>query len=140
LRNERLDHYRAIDHEADAGFEIFGKTLEELYQNGAEALFSLIVDHGKAKPEKAKRLDLKDDNGLLVVFLNELLYFWDTDGFIPKEFSLKIQRGKLTGTVIGTIFDPRRDKMRHEVKAVTYHEFSVKQENGLFRARVIVDV
>jgi SHS2 domain-containing protein len=135
-----LDHYRAIDHEADAGFEIYGKTMEELYQNGAEALFSLIVDHGKAKPEKGKRLDLKDDNGLLVVFLNELLYFWDTEGFIPKEFSLRIEKGKLTGTVIGTIYDPRRDKMKQEVKAVTYHNFSTVEEQGLYKARVIVDL
>jgi SHS2 domain-containing protein len=136
----RLDHYRAIDHEADTGFEIYGKTLQELYQNGAEALFSLIVDHGKATPEKGKRLDLKDDNGLLVVFLNELLYFWDTEGFIPKEFSLKIDRGKLTGTVLGTIYDPRRDKMKQEVKAVTYHQFSTEEKQGLYKARVIVDV
>jgi SHS2 domain-containing protein len=135
-----MDHYRAVDHEADAGFEIYGKTLEELYQNGAEALFSLIVTQGKAKPEKGKRLDLKDDNGLLVVFLNELLYFWDTEGFIPKEFSLKIDKGKLTGTVIGAIFDPAKDTIRQEVKAVTYHQFSVEKEKDLLKARVIVDL
>ncbi len=135
-----MDRYKIVDHEADTGFEIYGKTLEELYQNGAEALFSLIVSHGKIKPEKGKRLDLKNDDGLLVVFLNELLYFWETEGFIPREFSLKVERGRLTGTVIGGIFDPTRDTIRREVKAVTYHQFSMRHEKGLFRARVIVDV
>jgi SHS2 domain-containing protein len=135
-----MDHYKIIDHEADVGFEIYGETLQELYKNGAEALFSLIVEQGKTKPEKGKRLDLNDSDGLLVVFLNELLYFWDTEGFIPKEFSLKIERGKLTGTVIGGVFDPRRDKMKHEVKAVTYHNFSIEEEKGILKARVIVDL
>jgi SHS2 domain-containing protein len=135
-----MDHYKIIDHEADMGFEIYGKTLQDLYQNSAEALFSLIVEQGKTKPEKGKRFDLNDDDGLLVVFLNELLYFWDTEGFIPKEFSLKIEEGRLTGTVIGAIFDPARDKIRQEVKAVTYHNFSIKEEKDMFKARVIVDV
>jgi SHS2 domain-containing protein len=135
-----MDNYKIIDHEADVGFEIYGKTLEDLYKNAVEALFSLIVEPGKMKPEKGKRINLKDDQGLLIVFLNELLYLWDTEGFIPKDLSLKIENKKLTGTVIGGIYDPSRDKIKTEVKAVTYHKFSIEEKNDILKATVIVDV
>ena len=136
-----MKHYKVIDHEADVGFEIYGETMEELFQHSVEALFSLIVTPGKKmKPEKGKRFDLKDDGTLLIVFLNELLYSWEVEGFIPKEFSLKIEDGKLAGTVIGGIFNPSRDTIKQEVKAVTYHNFSIKEENGMLKATVIVDV
>jgi len=135
-----VDNYKIIDHEADVGFEIYGKTLEDLYKNAVEALFSLIVEPGKMKPEKGKRINLKDDQGLLIVFLNELLYLWDTEGFIPRDLSLKIENKKLTGTVVGGIYDPSRDKIKAEVKAVTYHKFSIEEKNGMLKATVIVDV
>lgn len=137
-----MEHYKTIDHEADIGFEIYGNTMEDLYRNAVEALFSLIVKPGKMKPEKGKRLDLIENDGqeLLIVFLNELLYMWDMEGFIPSEMSLKIQRNKLTGTVIGGIYDPSRDTIKGEVKAVTYHKFSIKEVNGMIKATVIVDL
>lgn len=136
-----MERFKIIDHEADVGFEIYGRTPEELYKNAVQALFSLIVDPAvDVKPAKGKRLDLQDDNGLLIVFLNELLYFWDTEGFIPKDLSLKIENNKLTGTVIGGIFDPSRDTVKQEVKAVTYHNFSIEAERGILKARIIVDV
>jgi SHS2 domain-containing protein len=135
-----MEHYKIIDHEADIGFEIYGKTLEDLYKNAAEALFSIIVEPGKMKPEKGKRINLTDDQGLLIVFLNELLYLWDTEGFIPKDLSLKIESKKLTGTVIGGIYNPSRDKIKAEVKAVTYHKFSIVENSDMLKAMVIVDV
>jgi SHS2 domain-containing protein len=135
-----MEHYKIIDHEADVGFEIYGKTLEDLYKNAAEALFSLIVEPGERRPEKGKRFDLTDDQGLLIVFLNELLYLWDMEGFIPKDLSLKIESNKLTGTIIGGIYNPSRDTIKREVKAVTYHNFSIEEKNDMLKATVIVDL
>jgi SHS2 domain-containing protein len=135
-----MKHYKIIDHEADVGFEIYGKTLEDLYKNAVEALFSLIVEPGERRPEKGKRFDLTDDQGLLIVFLNELLYLWDMEGFIPKDLSLKIERKKLTGTVIGGIYNPSRDTIKREVKAVTYHNFFIEEKDDMLKATVIVDV
>ena len=135
-----MEHYKIIDHEADVGFEIYGKTLEDLYKNAVEALFSLIIEPGERRPEKGKRFDLTDDQGLLIAFLNELLYLWDMEGFIPKDLSLKIENKKLTGTVIGGIYNPSRDKIKREVKAVTYHKFSIEETNDMLKATIIVDV
>jgi len=133
--------YRIIEHEADIGFEVYGKTLEEIYRNAAEALFSLIINFKDQVPsEKGKLIDLKDGDVLLISFLNELLYLWDTEGFIPKEFSLKVNENRVTGNVIGGIFDPVRDVIVREVKAVTYHAFSISNEDDIYKARFIIDI
>ena len=132
--------YSILDHEADIGLEIYGKSLEELFINAVKGLFSLIVDANDVKAEKGKRFDLTGNGETLIVFLNELLYMWEMEGFIPKEFSLKIDNNRLTGTIIGGIFDPARHTAMQEVKAVTYHGFLMTQDENGFKARIIMDV
>jgi len=132
--------YSIIDHEADIGLEVYGKSLEELFINAVKGLFSLIVDAKDVKAEKGKRFDLTGNDETLIVFLNELLYMWDVEGFIPKEFSIKIDNNRLAGTVIGGIFDPDRHTAKQEVKAVTYHGFSITQDYNGFKTRIIMDV
>ncbi|HOJ70718.1 MAG TPA: archease [Syntrophorhabdaceae bacterium] len=132
--------YRIIDHEADIGLEIYGKSLEELFINAAEGLFHLIIEGNDIRPEKGKRLEIGKDGELLINFINELLFLWDTEGFIPKEFSIKIEDDEVKGSVIGGLFDPRRLRIKQEIKAATYHMFSLIEEGGIYKARVILDV
>ncbi|MCX8111390.1 MAG: archease [Syntrophorhabdaceae bacterium] len=139
-KEEQIPKYIIIDHEADIGLEIYGKNLEELFINAAEGLFHLIIEGDDIRPEKGKRIKIEKDGELLVNFLNELLYLWDTEGFIPKEFSIKIEDETVKGSVIGGLFDPNRFKVKQEIKAVTYHSFSLTEEKGTFKARIILDV
>lgn len=132
--------HKIIDHEADIGLEVNGKTLEELFKNAASGLFSLLVDLKNVKPEVGKKLEITGNGELLINFLNELLYLWDTEGFIPKDFSLRIENDRLTGNVIGGLFDPHWHTIKKEIKAVTYHEFSLTREKGICKARFILDV
>ena len=137
---EKKQNYRIIDHEADIGLEVYGTSLEELFANAVKALFSLIVDATNVPAEKGKRFDLEGDDEVLIVFLNELLYMWDVEGFIPEEFSIKIDNSRLSGTVIGGIFDPSKHTAKREVKAVTYHAFNLSKNGGDYTARFILDV
>ncbi|HBE44794.1 MAG TPA: archease [Deltaproteobacteria bacterium] len=132
-------NFKLLDHEADVGFEVYGRSLEEVFENAAHALFSLIVDRETVEPEIGKRIEVEGNGELLIVFLNELLYLWDTEGFIPKELSLKINN-KVTGNVVGQLFDPHRHIIKTEVKAVTYHKFSLKETGEGFVATLVVDV
>ncbi|HOP86615.1 MAG TPA: archease [Syntrophorhabdaceae bacterium] len=139
-KNTEIQRYKLLDHEADIRLEIYGNTLEELFSNAAYGIFQFIVDAKGKEAEKGKRIDIEGNGELLINFLNELLFLWDTEGFIPKEFSLKISHNKLTGTVAGCIFDPERCTIIKEVKAVTYHKFYLKEENGIYKAQIILDV
>lgn len=144
VKNKKEQHnelkYKFIDHEADIALEAYGKTLEELFSNAAYGVFQLIVDANNIEAERGKRIEIEGNGELLINFLNELLFLWDTEGFIPKEFSLRIDKNRLTGVVAGAVFDPAVCKVKQEVKAVTYHKFSITQENGLYIAQFVLDV
>lgn len=135
-----MERYRIIDHEADTGFEVYGRTMEELFQNGVCALFSLITDTEAVRPLEEKRIEAGGNGELFVNFLNDILYLWDTTQFIPNTVSVHIKGQNAEGLLKGEFFDPARHAIRQEVKAVTYHKFRIVEEQGALKATVIVDV
>ena len=135
-----MKRYRILDHEADTGFEVYGETMEELFQNGVYALFSLITDIEAVQPLVEKRITVNGNGELFINFLNDSLYMWDTEGFIPKTLSIHVGQEHAEGVARGEIFDPAKHVIKQEVKAVTYHKFRIVEEKGMFKATVIVDV
>ena len=49
-------------------------------------------------------------------------------------------RWRLRGTLTGEPIDPSRHELRADVKAVTKHLYQVRQENGRWVARVVLDI
>ena len=132
--------YRMISHEADTGISIYGQRYEDLFANGANALFSLIFDLRKIRKRETRRFSLPDDRDALIVFLNELLYMWDVHRFIPKKATVVKRGPTLEASAEGEIFDPARHLPRKEIKAATYHGFSLTEREGGMEATVIVDL
>jgi SHS2 domain-containing protein len=135
-----LEPYKVLDHEADAGFEVYGHTEEELFQNATCALFSLITDLGAISPETERRFEVTGNGESLIVFLNEILYLWDVERFIPKAITIVRDNANIKAILRGEIFDEDRHTMTGAVKAVTYHKFSVRKEQEMLKATFIVDV
>lgn len=135
-----MEPYKFLDHEADAGFEVYGQTEEELYQNAICALFSLITDLRKIHPETERRIEVPDNNESLIMFLNDLLYLWDVEKFIPKTIAIARDGTDIQVTLRGEIFDEHRHTTIGAVKAVTYHKFSILKEKEMLKAAFIVDM
>jgi SHS2 domain-containing protein len=133
--------YMILEHEADMGLLIFGRTEEELFANAVKALFSLMIDTKALDASVKKQVSVADGDELLIVFLNELLYLFDVEGFVPKKLtSVQIADGKVHAEMNGGVLDRERHVVKREIKAVTYHGFSVEKEGALLRARIIIDV
>ena len=132
--------YRLVEHEADAGLLIFGSSYEALFTSGAYGLFSIISDLRKVRGTKRRVFSVADDGDALVLFLNELLYLFDVERFMPKRVSVERCGTGLEATAIGERFDPARHIIRKEVKAVTYHGYSITESGGIFEAQVILDI
>lgn len=133
--------FEFFDHTADAGFRVRAPDRETLYRDAARALFSLIVeDLDKVEPIEQVHLELAgcSDDELLFDWLNELLYLYDTRGLVFSRFSIRWTDSGLEADVTGARPDP--DRLLHEVKAITYHDFEVKQTEPGWEARVIVDI
>jgi len=130
---------------ADAAFEAYGKTLEELFVNCAKATFDVMADLETVTPNQAEtvKLENKTVEDLLFDWLAELIYLKDYKAMLFKEFSVKVQKNTnyiLEGEARGENINQSKHNLRTDVKAVTYHLFEVKKAYRLWKAKVILDI
>jgi SHS2 domain-containing protein len=135
--------FREIDHTADLAVEVTGTTFPALLAASGEALFSLIADR--------ENIEMRDEivisasgNGpeeLLHAWLCELLAQFNINGFVGRSCAIdQITADRVDGRIRGEKLDLTRHGFRTEIKGVTYHDFRVWQEDGLWHARIIFDV
>jgi SHS2 domain-containing protein len=138
-----MKRYKVFDHTADLGLEIFGKDERELFSNAAFAIFDLTVDLRDVNASEVRRISVtgSDREDLFINYLREILYIFNGEGMLLKEFSiLEISSRRLVGEVRGEAFNSERHSIKAEIKAVTYHQVEVGKNKGGWKARVIFDV
>ncbi len=132
--------FRVLDHDADIRIEVSGTSRQELFENAAKGMFSLLTDPSFVQPVIEKDIIVKGNGELLVNFLNELLYVWDVERFIPAEVSVDFTPDGAHAVLKGENFDEQRHAIQLEMKAVTYHNFMMTEQNDLYRATFVIDV
>ena len=132
--------YEEIDHTADVGIRAHGRTVDELFANAAEGMFSFIADLTTVKPvgEVEVRLEADDLPTLLLRWLSELLYVHETQRLLFSSFEVHVVRTSLKGRVRGEPIDKKRHELKLAIKAVTRHGLTVDPEKGI--AEVIFDI
>lgn len=132
---------------ADIAFEAFGKNLNELFQNSALALNETMVDTKTvpAKVKKVFKLQNAELNNLLVDFLNEIIYYKDTDSMIFSKFKVKVEQKdklwRLSAEIAGDKIDWQKHKLLADAKAATWHLFELEKKKGKgWRAQVVIDI
>uniref|UniRef100_A0A7J2TL82 Protein archease n=1 Tax=Archaeoglobus fulgidus TaxID=2234 RepID=A0A7J2TL82_ARCFL len=132
--------YRFIDHTADIAFEVYGNSLEELFENSAYAFYEAFVKSEAIREEEKKlvKVEAEDEDLLLYRWLNELLFLFETQFFAGKKVKVKIGNKELEGEIIGGKFG--REAVKVEPKAITMHKFGIRRENGRFVAFIVVDI
>ena len=135
--------FEIIDHTADVGIIAYGADVEELFSNAALALFSLITEPESV--EEKLHLDLEvsseDRDGLLVDWLNELIYLFDAKHILFKRFDIEnLTHNQLKATCYGESFDPMKHEIKIGVKAATYHMLRLDKGAGGYKAQIIFDI
>src|SRR5512135_553102 len=79
--------YEFLDISGDAGIRATGGTAEELFVNAALGMYDMTMDMECVGRSETVGVSLTHDSpgGLLVSWLNELIYLFDAHGFIGKE-------------------------------------------------------
>src|SRR3989454_114791 len=136
----RLVRYEEIEHTADVGIRAYGATLDELFANAAEGMFSLVADLGsvKAVGEIEVRLEAEDLPTLLLRWLSELLYIHETQRLLFASFEVHAEGTSLRGRARGEAIDKTRHELKLVIKAVTRHRLTVDPRQGI--AEVIFDI
>jgi len=131
---------------ADIGLELIGDNLRELFIAAAEGLRALIREESGIEHVIAWReiiLEAGDGEQLLVDWLSELIYIFDTDALIPVDIRIYIDTTavwRLRGKVGFAGFDPSRHNAGHDIKAVTYYKLRITESNGRYGCHVVFDL
>jgi SHS2 domain-containing protein len=138
-----MKRFEILDHTADIGIIVHGENLKALFENAGEAFFHLITDLRKVRRRTERRINLGGESldRLMVDWLSELLYLHDVENLLFKGFNVEsVGEDGLRAIVKGEPFQEGVHVIKTEVKAVTYHQIEVRQENGRWRAQVIFDL
>jgi len=130
-------------HQADIGIRGLGSTKEQAFERAAMALTAVVADLDKVEPRKKTKINCQavDDELLLFDWLNSLLYEMDTRKMLFSRFEVRIDRDNLTAIAWGQKIDVSKHQPAVEVKAATYQDLSVRQdESGTWIAQCVVDV
>jgi len=134
--------FEVIDHTADIGIIAYGSDLHELFANAARGMFSLLLEIETVAPREERFVEVEgiDLEGLLISWLNELLYLYTAEGLALSQFDImELADGRLRARVRGERADPSRHHPHLDIKAATYHQLEIKGD-GTWSARIIFDI
>ena len=133
--------YRFIeDLTSDVMFEARGKTLDELFENAALAMFDVIckLDEVKGENKVEVKLEGEDLDDLMFKWLQELIALVDVEGMFFSKFEVKIDNNKLIANIYGEEISP--GKGNTVVKSVTNYKFKVWKEKEEYFVTVTLDI
>ncbi len=130
--------YREIEHTADWELEVWAPDLPGLLEQAARGMYALSGTRLEPTLPARRELDLKaeDAEGLLVVFLGELLHYIEKDNLAFDEFQIKLHGYALHAYLRGG----QVQNIDKEIKAVTYHNLAVRHSDDGLRVNIVFDV
>ena len=132
-----------MDHTGDLGVRVFGQTMSELFEKAGEAVTFILTDPETIRIRETRKLllDAKTDEELLITWLNELVYLFDTEGLLFKTYDVfSLHNHRLEALAQGEIYVEGRHPIKTAVKAATYHQLKIENLRGLWTAQVVFDL
>ena len=134
-----ISGFKELEHTADCALEVWAPNLSIVFVEAAQGMRAL----GRIELEKGSRisrsfsLEADSAESLLVMFLEEILFYGEDEGvgfdeyevIIEKEYHLK---AKIHGGIIGS--------QKKEIKAVTFHNLSVDETESGYEVVIVFDV
>jgi SHS2 domain-containing protein len=133
-----------LEHTADLKFRATGESFEQALAEAGKALTEAIAGKSKIEAKVLKEFTVTIHKPEILVhdFLQELIYLFSTEHLLFSEFDLTLKEAigyRLTAKVKGEPYDEKRHKLVKEVKAATYHDMKVGQEDGRWVIEVVCD-
>lgn len=138
-----MPKFSFIDHTGDLGLSVSAGTLEGLFICAAEAIVHVLTDRRRIREKRAHdfSLEARDIEELLVLWLSELLFLFETRGLLFRRFEIRGLDGRhMEATAWGEEYEEGRHPIKTLVKAVTFHQLRVEQTKGRWRTRIVLDL
>ena len=131
--------WQEIEHTADYALRVRGNTLQGLFVNAAAGLYQIAVDltQMRAPAERTIEVSGLDAETLLVNWLNELLYYTETEALGFAEFEM-IEFGPRHLRAIAR--GQAGAAWRKYVKAATFNGLQIESVSDRYEATIVFDV
>src|SRR6266699_3546558 len=116
---------------------------KEGYSHAAQGMESLVVAPAKVRESVSREIAVEghDIVSLLIAWLNELIFLFDTEYLLFRTFEFDAFTGtSLKGRASGEPYDAQRHELSSAIKAVTWHEAAVEPGDDGYKARIIFDI
>jgi len=124
----------------------FGETLEEAFEQAAVAMFGYMTELEKVEIKSKYEIEAQGEDllSLLFHFLDEFLYIFSAEPyFIVKKVKI-LEFDRLNFTIkavgFGEIFNLKKHPQGTEVKAITYSNMQIHEEEAKKEVFVIIDI
>jgi len=136
--------YKFLDHATDAFVEVTAKDLHEAFLVTANAVINITLDQDKVEEKEKMEFSAagKDLRYLLFSWLEEITFVLITEGFAIKRIEFEIQKKDdytIVATAYGEPLDLKKHNFKVEIKAPTFYEMKIEQNNGVFM-RFLLDL
>jgi SHS2 domain-containing protein len=137
-----------VDHTGELELSLAASSREELFGEALAALGELLAAHepddgaGADRAPDGEEIELEitvsapDHATLLAEWLSELAFHAESAELVP----LRVERFELADGSLEATVVARCGRPPPLVKAVTYHRLGMWNEEGAWRARVVIDV
>ena len=137
--------YQILEHTGEIGILARGETPAQAFSQAATGIFSFMVELGSIGEHEVRHVEAQapDLEGLLVAWLDELIYLFDVEGLVFRKFLIsEMDQTHLKAACHGEKLDPERHRINVSPKAATYHMLEVKEDiqGGGWCARAILDI
>ncbi|MEW6676047.1 MAG: archease [Nitrospirota bacterium] len=148
-----MERFTVLDISGDIGLRAYGEDIKDAFINAAIGMYSLITGLDAIEEEKTIDISVEGHSieGLLVSWLNELIFYFDAYGFIGEKVTINeltlpasqlpsFSTFQLKASISGEGFDPQRHESKLLIKAATYHKLRIERVNDMWEIDVIFDI
>lgn len=142
--------YTIVDHTADIGIKVWGKTLRALFIEAAKDMVSLVINAERVFVTTNESVYIEAENyeELLFHWLKEILFVMNHKGMVFKQFHIEMDNFSesninmyfIKGLLGGEPVDIKRHEICREIKAITRHDFYLKKRGPWWETNILFDV
>ena len=136
---KKFEYFEAT---ADIGLKAYGKDMNEAFENAGLAIFNIISDTSNIDPSNEIEFEVasEDDVSLLYDYLEELLFYHETEFMLFSEFQVEIDENfHLRARIKGEEINWDKHERKTEIKAITFHKMAVRKTDHV-EVQAIVDL
>ena len=130
--------FEEIDHTADLALRVWGQDFYDLLEAAAKGLYHLlnVKVFEDTSHEYSFSIEMDSKEAVLVDFLNELLYLCEEQQMMFSNFTISQDARSLNILAKGK----RIASLGRNIKAVTFHELEIKEQQTRLITTITFDV